>query len=301
MPFASGKFFVSNPVTTSFTFLLDSLSVQPEVCYSLRKLRSGYAGSAIRVRRSSDNTETDIGFTTANVLDTDTLLSFVNNVSAGNGWITTWYDQGPAAPSATNLTQATATLQPICVSGGEVFYKNSKPSILYFNQHLSNLTTNRFSTYPITISTVAGISAANGRGAFCHLGAASNGITMGVGSSGVLLFSTAGDNYMLLKDGVNWLPSNVNAVKNALHIFDMKQPTGTTATSGYLDGFKITTTIGTTLNPANPGLAIYAGHWRYNSSNMYGHQSELIVFKRIVGDTDMATMRTNQVNYYGTA
>ena len=31
------------------------------VAYSLRKLSSAYAGSAIRVRRSSDNTEQNIG------------------------------------------------------------------------------------------------------------------------------------------------------------------------------------------------------------------------------------------------
>ena len=47
------------------------------VAYSLRKLRSAYIGSAVRVRRSSDNTEQDIGFTTEGELDTTSLLSFV--------------------------------------------------------------------------------------------------------------------------------------------------------------------------------------------------------------------------------
>jgi hypothetical protein len=46
--------------------------------YSLRKLRAAYSGSAVRVRRSSDNTEQDIGFTTQGELDTASLLSFVN-------------------------------------------------------------------------------------------------------------------------------------------------------------------------------------------------------------------------------
>ena len=45
--------------------------------YSLRKLRSGYTGSAIRVRRSSDNTERDMGFWN-NELDTIALLDWVN-------------------------------------------------------------------------------------------------------------------------------------------------------------------------------------------------------------------------------
>ena len=42
-------------------------------------------GSAVRVRRSSDNSETDIGFTVNGNLDTAALLTFVG---AGNGFVT---------------------------------------------------------------------------------------------------------------------------------------------------------------------------------------------------------------------
>ena len=43
--------------------------------YGLRRLHSNYTGAAIRVRRSSDNAEQDIGFT-GNDLDIVSLLSF---------------------------------------------------------------------------------------------------------------------------------------------------------------------------------------------------------------------------------
>ena len=46
--------------------------------YSLRKLDKDYAGNAIRVRRSNDNTEQDIGFS-GNELDTTSLKSFVGS------------------------------------------------------------------------------------------------------------------------------------------------------------------------------------------------------------------------------
>ena len=46
--------------------------------YSLRKLRAAYSGAAVRVRRSSDNTEQDIAFDANGNLDTSSLLSFVN-------------------------------------------------------------------------------------------------------------------------------------------------------------------------------------------------------------------------------
>jgi hypothetical protein len=81
------------------------------VGYSLRKLRSAYSGSAIRVRRSSDNAEQDFGFL-GNDLDTASLLTFCG---VGNGFITTWYDQ---STNANNSTQATAANQAQIVSSG---------------------------------------------------------------------------------------------------------------------------------------------------------------------------------------
>jgi hypothetical protein len=90
------------------------------VAYSLRQLRTAYTGSAIRVRRSSDNTEQDFGFVN-NVLDTASLLTFCG---AGNGFVTTWYDQ---SGNANNATQTTALNQPQIVSSGALLTANSKP------------------------------------------------------------------------------------------------------------------------------------------------------------------------------
>ena len=64
------------------TYLLDSYS-GAAAAYSLRKLKSTYVGSAIRVRRSGDNVELNIGFDGSGNLDTSSLLSFigVNNIA----------------------------------------------------------------------------------------------------------------------------------------------------------------------------------------------------------------------------
>ena len=90
--------------------LLDTYT-DAAVAYSLRKLRTDYLGNAIRVRRSSDNAEQDIAFS-GNDLDTASLLTFCG---AGNGFITTWYDQ---STNANNSTQATAANQAQIVSSG---------------------------------------------------------------------------------------------------------------------------------------------------------------------------------------
>jgi hypothetical protein len=94
--------------------------------YSLRKLRTAYTGNAIRVRRSNDNTEQDIGFTSAGDLDTASLKTFVG---ANSGFITTWYSQGDS--SSVNFTQTTAANQPRIVNAGVVERRSGDPSIFF--------------------------------------------------------------------------------------------------------------------------------------------------------------------------
>lgn len=79
--------------------------------YSLQKIRAAYSGSAIRVRRSSDNAEQDVGFA-GNALDTASMLTFVG---ANDGFVTTWYDQ---SGNTRNQVQATAGSQPRIVNAG---------------------------------------------------------------------------------------------------------------------------------------------------------------------------------------
>jgi hypothetical protein len=91
--------------------------------YSLRRLRSGYSGPAIRVRRSSDNVESDINFISDGTLDLVGLLAFTG---ANDGLLVTWYDQ----VGAVNAVQATTTLQPRLVTAGAVNVSGGKPVVV---------------------------------------------------------------------------------------------------------------------------------------------------------------------------
>lgn len=115
----NGRFFP----TLEFTGILDSYP-GAAAAYSLRKLSSTYNGSAIRVRRSSDNTELDIGFTGVE-LNTSELLAFCG---AGSGFVETWYDQSGNGYDATQLT---AAYQPQVVSSGSVNFRNAKPALQF--------------------------------------------------------------------------------------------------------------------------------------------------------------------------
>ncbi len=95
--------------------------------YSLRKLKVSYSGYAIRVRRSSDNTEQNIGFNTSNDLDTTALTAFVGS---GSGFITTWYDQ---SGNSKNAIQTTPNRQPWIVESGVLLTSNGRPGIKFMS------------------------------------------------------------------------------------------------------------------------------------------------------------------------
>ncbi len=116
------------PVATcSCSYLLDQYS-GAAAAYSLRKLDCDYAGSAIRVRRSSDNAESNIGFTSGGDLDTAALKTFVGTGGTDDGFVVTWYDQ---SGNANNATQSTAANQPYIIDNGIISRENTKPVIKF--------------------------------------------------------------------------------------------------------------------------------------------------------------------------
>ena len=101
-------------------------SAPSSVAYSLRLLSTNYSGNAIQIRRSSDNTTQNIGFTVNGDLDTTTLKSFVGS---SDGFVSIWYDQ---SGNGNNLFQSTAVYQPKLVNAGVVYRENTRPFIRFF-------------------------------------------------------------------------------------------------------------------------------------------------------------------------
>lgn len=120
---ASGalNYLLQNPSIVTAPFILNKWT-DAAAAYSTRKLRYLYAGSAIKVRRSSDNAEMDIGFV-AGLLDEATLTKFAG---AGDAFVTTWYDQ---SGNGRNAVQATAASQPPIVAAGVLIKEGSIPAL----------------------------------------------------------------------------------------------------------------------------------------------------------------------------
>lgn len=132
--------------------LLDTYS-GAAAAYSLRKLDCDYAGSAIRVRRSSDNTESDIGFTSNGDLDTAALKTFVGTGGTDDGFVVIWYDQ---SGNSRNATQSTAGNQPKIMDNGVIYRKNSLPAVYFIAANNTNLTAT-FTSFSSSTSTVFGV------------------------------------------------------------------------------------------------------------------------------------------------
>jgi hypothetical protein len=139
----------------------------PKVAYALRKLSPNtlYSGAAIRVRRSSDNTEQDINFTSSAVnapLDTSALTSFVG---ANDGFVTTWYDQ---SGNGIDISQSTASNQPKIVNAGSVITMNSKTSISFASasngNFLQTTSNNHFQSSILDIYSVMKVVSYSGFG-----------------------------------------------------------------------------------------------------------------------------------------
>jgi hypothetical protein len=75
--------------------------------YSLRKLRKAYSGNCVRIRRSNDNAETDIGFVNNYI---DALAMSIFAPFGVEAYVSKWYDQ---SGNANDAVQATANNQPM--------------------------------------------------------------------------------------------------------------------------------------------------------------------------------------------
>lgn len=144
----------SSRTTASAALLLDTYP-GAAAAYSLRKLRTAYTGAAIRVRRSSDNTETDIGFDVLGGLDTTALTTFVG---AGSGYIRIWYDQ---SGNTRDAVQSTSASQPKIVNLGVINLQGTKPAILFDGSTNSlffnpSLTVSTFSNFSVFRNTKGG-------------------------------------------------------------------------------------------------------------------------------------------------
>jgi sugar lactone lactonase YvrE len=105
--------------------------------YSVRKLRSAYTGLCMKIQRSSDNSQMDIGFGVNGLVNSSQILSFTGS---GDALVVTWYDQ---SGNSRNLANYYGTSEAYIVRAGVLQTVNGLPT-LNFN---SGRTASLFATW----------------------------------------------------------------------------------------------------------------------------------------------------------
>jgi hypothetical protein len=270
-------------VLGGFKGVLDLISVIVSAAYGLRRLRRLYTGFCIRVRRSSDNAQLDIGFDSQGNLDILALLAFIGT---GSGFVTIWYDQ---SGNGRNATQTTAGSQPRIVNAGVLDIANGKPAIRFNGSNwffsgvslpLSQLTLSsvlndvtQAGDIRYSIGTDTGSPESGGRGIFSSFQSSANKSVGYIPDTGVPVVQTG------------FLPTIGQSYVVSL-------TTTATESSIWANGGNNGTGRRITLNK------LFIGQrgdslWYYD-----GYNSETIVFPSALSTTDRQTLERNQGNYY---
>jgi len=111
----------------------------------MRKLRAAYAGNCIRLRRDSDNAESDFGFDGSGNLDSAAIASWLGGTS---GFVVAWYDQ---SGNGKNITQATAGNQPVYLAN----WQNGLPAVRFLPANSTYLIVDTTTGLQLTMFMVA--------------------------------------------------------------------------------------------------------------------------------------------------
>lgn len=156
-----GTPYITPPVELQ-RLILDQVGITPSFAFSTRKLRSAYAGFALRIRRNTDNAQADVAFDNNNIVSDNSTLTVAvagGGLAVGNTltlasfrsgntlFVTTWYDQGT---NGYHGTQATTSRQPV-FSLGVVGPSNQYASLVFTGTAKHNVTVNQ--TLPVLLGS----------------------------------------------------------------------------------------------------------------------------------------------------
>lgn len=251
---------------------------------ALRVLKPGYTGYIIKVRRSSDNTELNIGSVNGE-LDTTTLLNFVGS---GNGYVSYWYDQ---SGTGNHFWQTGIYQQPIIVSNGIIENYAGKPIIRFANDTSQYLSGNQIldNNYHFTInylSDIAILGRGSGSAWNMYMNVYNNRSSIVLTSGGTAAYDVQGSNTSIPEFKTKRL-QYIHGTTSYLKSYN----------NGEIDGEAVQNKY--SLRPdAITGVDINRA---FGSSYTIGRVAGLIIHNSLLPDYLSDVIRLNQSNYYDTS
>jgi hypothetical protein len=153
----------------------------------------------MKVRRASDDAETDIGFDSNGDLDT---AAIATHCGASAGYVSVWYDM---SGNSNNATQSTSGSQPQIYNGTAVIIENGKPAVQFDGSDSSlgasytlAVTTTSYSGFIVSKTTNAAAQQILIQGGRTHLSySSSNKLASFIGGAGTTSPSAVGTNQIL--------------------------------------------------------------------------------------------------------
>ena len=224
----------------------------------------------MRVRRTSDNVEADIGFNAAGHVD---VLAIRDHCGSSSGFIRYWYDQSQTGGtgSGTDAGQSTATEQPQIYNGTAVITENGKPAINPTSgfQYLSF-------GIPTSASGVTGFTVLSQTASFaCVINGTSVSNYLGIGQDGgtsTVINQNTGS-VSMRKDASTWTPATRDDFHDGLatgnHIFSFY----TDITTDFTDAFGY---VGVgTISMMQMQEAIFYPSNEFTSGNLSGIETDI--------------------------
>jgi len=276
-----------------FSPIIDSLSVGSSGAFSTRKLRAAYTGSAIRVRRSNDNTESDIGFDSAGNLNETALASFVG---ANSGFVTKWYDQ---SGNARDVVQTTAAKQPRIVNAGVIDKKNGRPVLIFSGaQGLTNASALNYTGSGLW--TANGVAYTTTTATTLSFVDADAGPTLNRMAQFLRTLSNAKVETIAFSSGgtINYNAASTGTISaNSMYVATGVRPSGSVTI--YLNGTAGATLATASVSTMNPTFNIGQNANSPAGTFMSGGAAEVLMFASGISDADRNLLERQQGAYYG--
>ncbi|WP_277183512.1 arabinofuranosidase catalytic domain-containing protein [Caballeronia sp. BR00000012568055] len=268
------------------TGLLDALTTVIAGAWSLRRLRGGYGGPCIRLRRDSDGAALDIGFTPTGDLDIAALLAFVGTA---NGFVTAWYDQ---TGNGLNMVQVNTDRQPLIVGSGAlntIANGSGRPGILSKGtastiQELLAYNSALNIDQPFTRASVSSIPPGSATGGFCIM-------------AGSVNFSVIGLNVVNLNYQMYDYTKGLTAATAA------KAGSANRVTENYNGGASSIIVNGVVTSGAmgTDGAALIAAGVLTSLDGAAAVFGEVLQFGALLSSADQTTLAASQKAYWGTS
>lgn len=292
--------------------LLDIAPSSPSFAYSLRKLKIGYSGFAIKIRRNTDNAEANVSFDSNNLVSASSNvivtnvgsgslalgqnLSYLTFIVSAQIYVVTWYDQGP---NLYHAVQSTFAMQPqifLNVAGTT----NTLPSIAFVGSQITHLSINQ----PIENLIGSGIKGTM----MLVIKPTQNANQLSFGYVDLVNTYKRWDCHINWSDGYCYFDASENCCVSNRRFFN----------SGSLNFYKQysfirglntktarlnnnITTLNNAIEPSTPlsGGTFSIGAWsEFTATGFFGNCSEVILFPSDLIIPDLSLLELNQINFW---